>query len=121
MISIGIISLFALLGGLVLLFMGLWIGSFGNSISNPISNIVEYGIQPNMDGVLLNVCGPTGDQPCLFNTPTVAQAIDQCNVLGTLCGQFAYVENTGQMRVISDSGQFSSVGTDTYLRLDHLQ
>lgn len=111
--SVLVWGVYAFLSGLVLLFVGLWISSLYTSQQISTGNFV---VSPNIDGVLLQICGPTRDQPCLYDMPTLAQAITQCDVLSDICNQFVYIESSNTMRIVANTGTFSSVGSDLYKR-----
>lgn len=105
-------------GGLVLLvilFMVLWIISETTKTTTIPPSEIEYGVVPNIDGVLLMNCGPDRNQPCLYSTQTLSEAISQCDVLS--CERFVFVESTGTMRLVSETGLFSSIGSDIYVKL----
>jgi hypothetical protein len=105
--------IYVILSGLVLLFLGLWIASEVTKTKS-IDTDIKYGVVPNLDGILLTNCGPSQNQPCLFSTPTLAQAIAQCDILGNTCQQFVFVESSSTMRVVEKQGTFTSIGSDLY-------
>lgn len=77
----------------------------------------DFGVQPNMAGVVLQNCGTTKTEQCTFNNITsLSDAVNQCNAI-TGCNAFEYSFYTNIMNVIDiNSKIISNENFDVYVR-----
>lgn len=70
-----------------------------------------FGVQTNMQGTVMNRCGATKLDPCVFTVADLTGAISQCNALIDVCDTFTYTHGTRAMAVV-DPTTVTGEGTE---------
>jgi hypothetical protein len=77
----------------------------------------SFGVQPRTGARVLNQCAPNRRTPCSYHSIGGLQgAIQQCNLLATLCDAFIYDATLDTMAIVDRKTTFSSAVTDLYVR-----
>lgn len=76
-----------------------------------------FAVNPNTTGTIAMDCGSNNDQPCIYNAPNIATAIDHCNVYKTGCTAFAYDYTIHQAKILTAAPIITvSSSSDVYYR-----
>lgn len=77
----------------------------------------SFGVQTRTGGKILTRCGPNRRTVCAYhNIGGLHGAIQQCNLLTTLCDAFIYNPTLDTMAIVDPNNTFSSAQTDLYKR-----
>lgn len=76
-----------------------------------------FAVNPNKTGTVATDCGSNNDQPCVYNAPNIATAIDHCNTYKTGCTAFVYDYTIHQAKILTDTPIVTiSASSDIYYR-----
>ena len=77
----------------------------------------NYGVLPGFTAQPIQQCGNNSNEPCTFDSSSLEDAINTCNLRYDICSTFSYDENTGQMQIISPNDvPLAASGINIYIR-----
>ena len=77
----------------------------------------KYGLIPANNGLLLNLCGSSGNQPCQSSQPTLNAAVLECERQSNICSRFSYNGATAIFSIISPTAAlFNDETSDVFTR-----
>lgn len=113
-----LLSAFLALGIVIVIF--LWVFTCSQTCDeNNNGNQVcfgDYGLQLNTDGNAIRSCGSSRNEPCSFTKVSLADCVEECDSLDNICSAFTYNAQTATMKIINLDTQFTSAGTNLFVR-----
>lgn len=77
----------------------------------------NYGLISANNGVVLNLCGSSGNQPCQSIQPSLNSAVLECDRQSNICSRFSYNGSTNLFSIISTtSSLFNDESSDVFTR-----
>jgi len=113
----GWILLSFLLTMVIILLIILWVFSIldRNNIP-PCSCFGPFGVEINVDANPINLCGTDRIAPCIFAKNSLADCVNECNVLQGICQAFTFNAVTSTMKIVQPINTFTSVQTNLFVR-----
>ncbi len=96
------------------IFLVLWIYYFTLPPIVPLGD--GYTVRPNSDGNEINECGENRDSPCIFAINTLGAAIEQCNILNSICSMFSFDNDSSTMKIIRTDSIFQTPLSNIFIR-----
>lgn len=112
-----ILSLFLAIA--LVIFIIMWAFSAHQQYKKPdpyIKCFGGFGSQPGTDGIVVNLCGISNKEPCIFARNTLADSQDQCNILKSICNSFTFNFNTSTMKIVQSANTFISPSSNLFVR-----
>lgn len=114
---IGWVTVIVILSIVAVIFLILWLVAL-NQHPNVITQncFGTYGVTGNVDAPVLNTCGTSNLDPCIFSKNTIADCETQCDTLSSICDAFTFDFNTTTMKIVNRNNAFTSVGVNLFVR-----
>lgn len=76
----------------------------------------SYGVQIGVDTNVLNRCGTSRTEPCLFRKNSLADCITECDTLSNICQAFTFNDTNLTMKIVQPVNTFTSPSTNLFVR-----
>jgi hypothetical protein len=113
----GWIILCLVLAAIIIILLFVWALSLNNceNQSTGCTCYGPFGVQANIDAMMLNVCGTGRNEPCTFPVNSLADCEQTCEVWGDICQAFTYNFRTSTMNIVNPNSTFASSDAQTNL------
>lgn len=116
--SLGWVILVMVLAFMIILLTAAWLftaASANSSNNTPCECFGPWGVFPGTSADILNRCGDSSTDPCIFPVSSLVGAVDQCTQLKTFCTAFIYNEATQTMSIVDPTTSFLSPQVDLFV------
>lgn len=86
------------------------------SLTNQITCQGDFGTLAGYDSPIVNLCGSSSKDPCFFSVPSLSAAVNQCNLLSSICQAFSYNPSINQMKIVTGQNIYSSPAINLFIR-----